>query len=162
MNVWNEPTALAAAAFGLLLFMMLIWNTVLSVKLSKLKKTYRKLIGDTGVQKLDDVIQSIHRHLAQLDHKQNDLDNELKQQERRLTAMKGNVGIHRFNAFSDSGSDLSFSLAIVNEEQDGVVLTGLCSRDHSFLYAKPIVKGQSAYLLSQEEKKAISLALHKE
>lgn len=162
MNEWNEQAALAAAAFGLPFLILLIWNIVLTSKLGKLKRAHAKLIGDTGVQQLEDVMQAIHGQLAQLEKRQHELDAVLKQQDRRLSAMKGKVGIHRFNAFSDSGSDLSFSVAFVNEEQDGVVITGLYGREQTFLYAKPIDKGQSAYLLSPEEKKAINLALHKE
>ncbi len=162
MNEWNDQAALTAAAFGLLLLIVLVWNITLTSRLGKLKKAHAKLVGDTGVHSLEDVMQAIHGHMGQLESKQQELDAALKQQERRLAAMKGKVGIHRFNAFSDSGSDLSFSVAFVNEEQDGVVITGLYGREQTFLYAKPIDKGQSAYLLSPEEKKAISLALHKE
>ena len=161
MNEWNELTALAAA-FGIVALILLIWNLALSLKLGKLTRKYQRLVGDTGVQKLDEVIQAIHAHLAKLDQAQQDHEGALQKHERRLTLMKGNVGVHRFNAFSDTGSDLSFSIAIVNEEEDGVVLTGLYSREQTYLYAKPIVNGQSAYMLSQEEKKAISLALQRE
>lgn len=162
MNEWNEQAILAVAALGLVVFILLVWNVVLSAKLGKLNKKYHRLVGDTGVQQLDEVMQAIHAHLDRLDQNQERQENVLKQHERRLTVLKGNVGVHKFNAFSDMGSDLSFSIAIVNEEQDGVVLTGLYSREQTFLYAKPIVNGQSAYMLSEEEKKAISLALHKE
>ena len=85
----------------------------------------------------------------------------MQDQERRLSTLKGRVGVHRFNAFSDSGSDLSFSVAFINEAEDGVVLTGIHGREQTFLYAKPIDKGQSAYMLSPEEKTAINLAMQK-
>ena len=72
---------------------------------------------------------------------------------------KGNIGIHRYNAFAERGSDLSFSLAIINDEKDGMVMSGIHGRDNTFVYAKPVKEGQSAYTLTPEEIEAINLAL---
>jgi hypothetical protein len=162
MNGWNDQIAMAVAAGeGLLLLILLIWTAQVASKLRKLKKAHSKLIGDTGVEGLEEVLHTVHEHLGVLERKQLAQDTTLMQQERRLTSMKGKIGVHRFNAFSDSGSDLSFSVAFINEEQDGVVITGIHGREQTFLYAKPIDKGQSAYMLTPEEKTAISLALQK-
>ena len=69
------------------------------------------------------------------------------------------VGIVRYSAFRDTGSDLSFTLALLNKENDGVVLNGIYSREISNIYAKPIKNGESTYTLSKEEKEAISKAI---
>jgi hypothetical protein len=162
MNGWNDQIAMAVAGIqGLLVIILLIWAVSMSSRFRKLKKAHSKLIGDTGIPGLEDVLHSVHEHLNALDRRQQEQGAQLQQQERRLITMKGKVGVHRFNAFSDSGSDLSFSVAFINEEQDGLVITGIHGREQTFLYAKPIDKGQSAYMLTPEEKTAISLALQK-
>lgn len=69
------------------------------------------------------------------------------------------TGMVRYNAFRDTGSDLSFSLALLNEHNDGVVLNGIYARDMSNIYAKPIEGGKSKYALSDEEKQAIEIAM---
>jgi len=69
------------------------------------------------------------------------------------------IGIVRFNAFKDVGSDLSFALALLDEKNDGVVLNGIYSRDVSNIYAKPVKNGTSTYTLSNEEEQAISKAV---
>lgn len=162
MEGWNDEIAMAVAAGeGLLLVVLFIWLGLVSGKLRKLKTAHRKLVGETGVSGIEDVMHSIHEKLADLNNKQIQEGTQLQQIERRLSALKGRIGVHRFNAFSDTGSDLSFSIAFVNEEEDGVVITGIHGREQTFLYAKPIDKGQSAYMLTPEEKKAINLALHK-
>ncbi len=69
------------------------------------------------------------------------------------------VGVVRFSAFSDTGSDLSFTAAFLNEQGDGVVLTSLFGRDQSRTYAKPIHGAQSTYVLTDEEKSAIASAM---
>lgn len=69
------------------------------------------------------------------------------------------VGIIRFNPFSGVGSDQSFSVALLDGNNSGVVITSLFSQDGNRVYAKPVEKGESKYVLSEEEKKAIKQAL---
>lgn len=68
------------------------------------------------------------------------------------------VGLVRFNPFSEVGSDQSFSVALLDGNDDGVVITSLYSREGNRVYGKPIENGKSEYPLSNEEKKAIEKA----
>ena len=58
----------------------------------------------------------------------------------------------RYNAFSDTGSNLSYSLAVLDENNNGVVLSSLYGREDNRSYAKPVENGKSTYQLSDEEK----------
>ena len=69
------------------------------------------------------------------------------------------IGIVRYNAFKDTGSDLSFALAMLDENNNGVVLNGIYSREMSNIYAKPVQNGKSNYTISEEEKEAIQKAM---
>ncbi len=80
---------------------------------------------------------------------------ELKK-EQKFSVQK--VGVVRFNPFSEVGSDQSFSIALLNERNDGVVITSLYTRQENRVYGKPIKKGQSEYTLSEEERQAIEKA----
>lgn len=68
------------------------------------------------------------------------------------------VGIVRFNAFDDIGSNLSFSAALLDAKGDGIVITSIYGRDESRTYAKPLIQFDSPYPLSEEELEAISQA----
>lgn len=68
------------------------------------------------------------------------------------------VGLVRFNAFQNVGSDLSFALALLDRDNNGVVLNGLYGSESSNIYAKPVKNGESTYQLSEEEKDAIKIA----
>jgi hypothetical protein len=65
------------------------------------------------------------------------------------------VGVLRYNPFSGQGGDQSFTVALLDANNDGVVITSIYSREGSRVYAKPINKGISEYALSSEEKKAM-------
>ena len=68
------------------------------------------------------------------------------------------VGLARFNPFKELGGDHSFSLAILDSRDSGVVITSLHTRDRTRVYMKDIKKGKSDSELSAEEKKALSKA----
>ena len=75
----------------------------------------------------------------------------------RLSIQK--VGIIRYNPFSGVGSDQSFSIALLDGNNNGIVITSLFSQDGNRVYGKSIENGNSEYILSEEEKKAISSAI---
>jgi len=68
------------------------------------------------------------------------------------------VGLIRYNPFSEVGGNQSFSLALLDAQDNGVVITSLYNREGNRVYSKPIEQGQSFYPLSAEEIKAIELA----
>ena len=69
------------------------------------------------------------------------------------------IGIKRFNPFKEIGGDQSFSIALLNEDHDGVVVTSYYGRELNRAYAKAIQHGASGHELSLEEKEAIAQAI---
>lgn len=72
-----------------------------------------------------------------------------------LPAMVRHVGLVRFRPFQDTGGNQSFSLALLDGEGNGVVLSALHSRRDHRLYAKPVTGRASTYPLTEEEQRAI-------
>jgi hypothetical protein len=70
------------------------------------------------------------------------------------------VGIVRFNPFEDVGGNQSFSIALLDGKDDGVVITSLYLKEGNRVFAKPIKGGKSDFNLSKEEIEAINLAKH--
>jgi len=66
------------------------------------------------------------------------------------------VGLVRYDAFKELGGHLSFSLALLDSRQDGVVLSVLNDREGARAYAKPVTGGRSTFTLSEEEQRAIT------
>lgn len=71
------------------------------------------------------------------------------------------MGFVRFNPFSETGGDQSFSVSLLDAQGTGIVFTGLHTREKTRVYAKPIVNGVSKSTLSKEEQKAIEIAMKK-
>lgn len=83
------------------------------------------------------------------------ISEDIKSLERESLFSIQKVGVIRFNPFKEIGGNQSFSVALLNGHNDGIVITSFYSQDGNRVFAKPIKKGKSKYLLSKEEKKAI-------
>ncbi|MPM47586.1 hypothetical protein SDC9_94297 [bioreactor metagenome] len=72
------------------------------------------------------------------------------------------VSIIRYKAFEDIGSDLSYSIAMLDGKNNGILITSIYGRNESTTYAKPIDNGISRYDLSEEEEKVLHQAINTE
>ncbi len=68
------------------------------------------------------------------------------------------IGFLRYNSFSDVGSDQSFTLALLNSDGDGVVLTSIFGREETRTYGKSVRAFVPQQGVSKEEQTAISMA----
>jgi hypothetical protein len=87
-----------------------------------------------------------------------ELKDEIDKLEEEVNLHVQKIGLVRFNPFEEIGGDHSFSLALLDGEDTGVILTGLHTRQRTRLYVKYIDKGKSEYDLSKEEEKSIKVA----
>ncbi len=157
----EEHLALFIGVIMFVVFMLLILMFIQLSKLNKLRRRYEMMMTGSGVENLESLLIDLKMQLDSVedDHKQQReiLDSTVK----KLHSVKGHVGLIRYNAFAERGSDLSFSVAIMNDHSDGVVLTSIYNRDNSYIYAKSLEQGESKHALSTEEKEAITLAKQK-
>lgn len=111
---------------------------------------------DKKPQNLKEVI----GYIKNLEKRVEGLSEEIKylKKENKYTFKK--IGIVRFNPFSGTGSDQSFSIALLDGNNDGIVITSIYAREENRVYAKPIKNSASEYPLSEEEKKAIMKAVN--
>lgn len=143
----------------ILLFILYISNLI---KLSKLRKNYKTFMKKIGNGK--DIQEALNQYVERVDKVEKASD-KLKTYCDSLNKKADNclqkIGMVRYSAFKDTGSDLSFALAILNENNDGIILNGIYSREMSNIYSKSVENGKSPYTLSEEEKEALNIALKK-
>lgn len=142
---------------NILLIIGLIINTI---RISKIKRENKELITKLdGTDIKENLKDYIHRVEA-VEQKTDTIINYCKNLENTLTGCIQKVGIIRYSAFRDTGSDLSFALALLDDKNNGVILNGIYSREMSNIYAKPVVDGEATYTLSEEEKQALQKAIN--
>ena len=132
-----------------------------NIKLMKLRKSYKDFMERLG--KGENIAENIQQFINKTENveKQNkELLEYTKKLEDNMQNCLQKVGVVRYNAFDDVGSDLSFALAILDNYNNGYVLNGIYARENSNIYAKPVENGKSTYILSVEEKEAIEKAIN--
>jgi hypothetical protein len=138
---------------------VIIWISVLSVFLFRMIGHYNRLTYGVTKQVLKDILEEILKNQqglqAQTIHLQqaiNDLAGDGK-----LHIQK--VGLVRFNPFSDTGGSQSFTLALLDGHDNGLVMTSLYARTGNRWYVKEVQGGKGKeYELSKEEQSAIHKA----
>jgi len=154
----SEQLFLIVAIFALIIIWLLIWNLIQGSKLRKMRKRYNQMMNGTGIEDLEGLLIDLKNQQVSLEEAQAEHKLQLERMNQLLPKQKAKIGIKRYNAFGERGNELSFSAAFVDDHNNGIIITGLYSRDGSYVYAKPLERGESSYALSPEEVEAIALA----
>ena len=70
------------------------------------------------------------------------------------------IGLVKYDAFNEMGGKLSFSLALLNEKNDGFIINAMHSREGCYTYIKEIIAGKSIIALAKEEQEALEMSLN--
>lgn len=149
---------IALFVFVIVLFII---NIVNMRQIKKMKKNYETFLSGKDalsleeclIQKFMEIDESIHQI------KKNKEDIEILIDEKQYAYSK--IGLIHYDAFGeDVKGKLSFSMAIVNDRNDGFVLTSIHGKDGGcYIYSKEVLGGKSFIPLSKEEEEAIETAV---
>lgn len=153
----QDPLLVAFTALGFCILAIVIMLIVL-VRQSILLRRYRSLLRGNTNANLEDLLIEQQQATADLRAAQESIRRRLTDLENASQKYLQRIGIVRYNAFPDVGADLSFSCALLDGQDNGVVVTSLYGRTECRTYAKPILAGSSTYVLTEEEKQALRLA----
>lgn len=142
-----------------LFFALLVWLGAVTALLVRMLRHYNRLTSGTAKTGLREVLDVL------LDH-QGEIDKRLRTAEEVVHALTTDGGLHfqrvgivRFNPFADTGGAQSFTLALLDGEENGIVMTSLYGRSGNRWYVKEVVGGYGHDLeLSKEEQDAIRKA----
>ncbi len=134
---------------------------IFAVFTSSKSRTLKRFFSnkDTYPDDLQDMIDQIVEKIEELDSQSNQTIKNLQEISTQLNTAVQNVGIIRYNGNGDDGGNLSFSIALLNSHQSGLILTSLHGRQQNRIYTKVVNKGESESTLSEEEKEALIQAL---
>ncbi len=143
------------------LLLVLILVLVLWINLLSFKKKFKQLMKGTQGENIEKILLDQQKAMENHHQAAKDHTERMGEIEKSLKNCVQRIGVMRYNAFDDIGSSLSYSVAILDDHLDGVVLTGIHGRYESTSYAKAIRRGVSEQHLSVEEVEAIRIAREK-
>ena len=145
---------------SVLVILLIIGFIIMIIKLSSINKKYKTFMKKLGNgENIEEDLENYIYRVERVEKENNQIRNLIDSLDSNMENCIQKIGMVRYNAFKDTGSNLSFALALLDEHNNGVVFNGIYSREMSNIYAKPVEKGESKYTLSDEEKEAISKAM---
>ncbi|WP_342563668.1 DUF4446 family protein [Paenibacillus sp. FSL R7-0345] len=157
-QIINEQISLIMFAAVIIILILVIMQIVQGNRLRRMRRKYEAMMNGNGVEDLEGLLIDLKNQAERLDEGQREHKLMIEAAQNKMRVMKSKVAVKRYNAFGERGSDLSFSVAIIDDGGNGVVLTSLHNRENSYIYAKPLENGASQYPLSPEEKEVIAQA----
>ena len=151
----SEYIIIALAAILLLMLILLIVNTV---TLYKLKKKYNIFLRGKSAKNLEKTLIERLEQMDALIEANATNEKNIKQIFDTLQFTVQKIGLVKFDALDQMGGKLSFALAVLNEKNDGYVMSAIHSKEGCYTYMKEIIAGNSITVLAEEEKKALEMA----
>lgn len=145
-----------------LFFLFFIWNIALEMRLDSQKKRTQFFFKGKKAEDLEGVLSETLKRQRDFEVGANELLKRIEKLENIGLRSVQKVGIVRFNPFSEIGGNQSFSLALLDQKDDGLVILAYHSKEGTRVYAKPIKQGESSYALTGEEEEAIKKAMSNE
>lgn len=141
------------------LLILLIILIVLTVKYSKIKKRYDKFMQGKNASSLEDDMHGVFEDMKLLKNNvdRNKKDIRILYKNMKRTFQK--LGIVKYDAFNQMGGQLSFSLALLDENNDGFIINSVHSSEGCYSYTKEIKNGTSSISLGEEEQQALNIAM---
>ncbi|MDD5721465.1 MAG: DUF4446 family protein [Candidatus Pacebacteria bacterium] len=136
---------------GIIILLGIVWVIVTE------KRLKRFFLGKKA-KDLEDNIISLENNIAELNKTKDAMHKDIAGINTKLKKSIRGLETIRFNPFPDQGSNQSFAIGMLNEENDGLVISSLYSRERMSVFAKPIKNGKSEYELTAEEKEVLKKA----
>lgn len=144
------------AGISLILLILVI---IQMVQIKDLKKKYKKFMGGKDAKSLEKLIERIFEDNNYIKEVTTENKKNIRSINKELETCFNKIGIVKYDAFKQMGGMLSFSIAILNEINNGYILNSVHNTEGCYVYIKEIKSGMSEINLSEEEKKALHQAM---
>ncbi len=155
---WAGSTEATLVLTGVLLA-LLVWNLWLTLRWRAFQRRWRNLLTGSEGNSLERLLYETLRRVSLMEETLKTHGNHLQRLQSQTDGCIQQVGVVRYDAFPDAGGQQSFAIALLNRAGDGIVLSGIHSRQEMRVYAKPIQRMRSTVGLSDEERLAIQQAM---
>lgn len=154
-----DLTYLFIAAFALILILLIV-TIIQTVRIGKLSKRYNKFMSGKSAKSLEQDIEGIFEDNKFIKAATEKNRKDILALYRKFESAFQKVGIVKYDAFNQMGGQLSFSLALLDENDNGFILNSVPSSEGCYSYTKEIKEGMCEISLGDEEKKALDIAMN--
>ncbi len=145
-----------------LIIILLVLLIFLLIRYNQLNVSYQMFMKGRKAESLEEEIGALFDDIGTLKATTEKSKKDIKKIIENLRETYQRVGIVKYDAFKEMGGKLSFSVALLNDNETGFIINSIHSSEGCYVYTKEIVNGECAISLGDEEKKALTLALSAE
>ena len=149
---------IALAAVTIISIILLI---ITLCKLKTLRRRVDALTRGKDTESMEDIMLNFFERIESLEDAENKMHRDIKEIKENLKITYQKCGLVKYDAFREMSGALSYSLALLDKENNGILISSMYSREGCYTYAKDIVNGESKINLSEEEAEALKQAVAK-
>lgn len=159
MSAINPTLLIIIAVLSVCVLALAVVVIVLNKKINRINLAYRRTFRKGRANNLEQLIEENFDLMEKATKVTQRATEEIDKLEAKMARCIQNVGMVKYRAFQQNGPELSFSLALLDENKDGILITNLFGKQGCSVYSKSVENGKSNYILSLEEKEALEIAL---
>ena len=150
-------------ALILILFLiLLIMQIRLMGKFKKLYRTYDRFMRGKDMESMEETVLAQFERIEALEKSNEEKDRQIESIFENLQHVYQKTGLVKYDAFREMSGKLSYALALLDKENNGVMINSMYSREGCYSYVKAITEGKCSIEMSEEEQKALEIAVNKE
>lgn len=159
IGLGNLDTGYLFIGMAVIILLLLILFIVQIVKYNKLKKRMDKFMTGSNAMSLEQEITGLFEDNKFLKITCDKNKKDIRALYKNMESAFQKIGIVKYDAFRQMGGQLSFCLALLNENNDGFIINSVHSTEGCYSYTKEIKNGESDISLGEEEKRALEIAM---
>lgn len=160
-----DPFYVKAGIFALILILfliLLIMQVRLMGKFKKLYRTYDRFMRGKDMESMEETVLAQFERIEALEKSNEEKDRQIESIFENLQHVYQKTGLVKYDAFREMSGKLSYALALLDKENNGVMINSMYSREGCYSYVKTIVGGKCSIEMSEEEQEALKIAVNKE
>lgn len=159
LGLGNIDIGIVLIVMAVIILILLVLTIVNVCSIVKLKKQYKKFMLGKNAKSLEKEIIALFEDNKFIKASSEKNKKDIRTLYKNMESAFQKIGIIKYDAFNQMGGKLSFSLALLDENNNGFILNSVHSTEGCYSYTKQIKNGQSNISLGDEEKQALDMAM---
>lgn len=159
LGLGNIDIGIILIVMAVIILVLLVLTIVNICSIVKLKKQYNKFMLGKNAKSLEKEIIALFEDNKFIKASSEKNKKDIRTLYKNMESAFQKIGIIKYDAFNQMGGKLSFSLALLDENNNGFILNSVHSTEGCYSYTKQIKNGQSNISLGDEEKQALDMAI---
>lgn len=161
MSYGIDPAYIMIGILAVMILLIILY-LVCIVKMKKLQKAYNSFMKGKNMESMEEILMKQFDRIEILEEADRDKRKELNSLQNIVQNSYQKAALVKYDAFREMSGKLSYALALLDQNDNGVIVTSMYSREGCFSYAKEVVMGESKINLSEEEQEALKKAINGE